>query len=140
MPYPTMTWSFNFLKNLTVWVGEKYGVQGFFDPEIGCGEDVDVALSSFEYAFSENYKIHYLPEITAGYRLHELSLSAIRDQTTRTKEENTVLIRHFGRFMKVLLHMGRFIVRPECYISQLMSLKNKFRLKTNKNNYLANDP
>lgn len=137
MPYPTMTWSLSFLRDLVVWIEEKYRIVGPFDPNIGCGEDVDIALSSFEIASNKKYKIGYLQSITMGYRLHELSLASIRNQTIRTREENAVLTRHFGRVGKSLLHVGRFFIRPECYFPSLMPLKNKFRAQTNKKHYLG---
>lgn len=136
MPYPTMTWSIKFLRDLTLWVENNYGISGPFDPNIGCGEDVDIALSSFECASNKNYKIGYLPKITAGYRLHELSLASIRNETVRAREENIVLARHFGKSRRILLHVGRFFVRTECYIPKLIYFKNIFRTKTSKGKYL----
>lgn len=137
MPYLTMTWSIKFLRDLIRWIESKYGVLGPFDPYIGCGEDVDIALSSFECALNKNYKIGYLPEVTAGYRLHELSLASIRDQGNRSREENLVLIRHFGKQRSVLLYIGRFLTRPECYIPKLIHVKNIFRTKTSKKSYFS---
>lgn len=137
MPYPTMTWRIDFLRELKNWIKVKYKFDGPFDPTIGCGEDVDIALSTFECAKNKKYKIDYLPEVTAGYRIHSYSLASIRNQTVRASEENTVLKRHFGKTISAYLHLRRFFVRPECYIPHLMLVKNIFRSKTSKTIFLS---
>jgi len=137
MPYPTMTWRMDFLRELKNWININYHFDGPFDPRIGCGEDVDIALSTFECAQSKKYKIDYLPEITAGYRIHSSSLASIRNQATRASEENAVLKRHFGNTISAYLHLRRFFARPECYIPHLMRVKNIFRRKTSKTRFLS---
>ena len=135
MPYPTMTWSINFLRELKTFNNKKYN-KGIFDSKIGCGEDVDVALSSLECARELNYKIGYLPEITAGYRIHNLSLTCIRNQKDRKREENAVLIRHFGKYHTAILHIKRFLIRPECYIEFFIKIKNAFKKKLSKTDFI----
>lgn len=137
MPYPSMTWGIDFLKKLREWTENHYGFKGPFDSHIGCGEDVDVALSSLECAQERNSKIGYLPEVTAGYRIHNSSLATIRNQKTRVREENSVLKRHFGNVAVRYLHLRRFLVRPECYIPYLMEVKNILRKKTSKQEFFS---
>lgn len=129
MPYPTMCWRKDFLEGLTLWVKRRYGFDGPFDPNIGCAEDVDIALSSFEYAKIVNTKIGYIPEVTAGYRIHQNSLAEIREQGTRKTEEHKVLIRHFGRMESLWMYVKRAIVRPEFLFPSLIKLRNRFRKK-----------
>ncbi len=137
MPYPTMTWRIDFLRELKNWIKINYNFDGPFDPQIGCGEDVDIALSTFECAQNKKYKIGYLPEVTAGYRIHSSSLASIRNQVIRTNEENAVLKRHFGNTISAYMHLRRFFARPECYIPYLMQVKNIFRKKTSKTMFLS---
>jgi len=136
MPYPTMTWKVSFLRKLKQWTREKYNFDGPFDPHIGCGEDVDIALSSFECARYRGCKVGYLPKITAGYRIHNFSLATIRNQDKRSNEENTVLRRHYGNSTSHYLHLRRFVARPECYIPSLMIFKNLFRRRLSKSQFL----
>jgi len=136
MPYPTMTWKKDFLLGLRDYNKQKYNVNGILDSQIGCGQDVDLALSSFEYAKSKNLKIGYLSEITAAYRIHESSIAVIRNQNQRSKEENIVIVRHFGKIKSLYLHLKRFLVRPECYFPNLMTIRNFFRKKSEKSFYL----
>jgi glycosyltransferase involved in cell wall biosynthesis len=135
MPYPTMTWKVSFLKKLKIYIQERYNTEGLFDPEIGCGEDVDVAMSSFECAHKNNLKISYLPEITAGYRIHNHSLATIRNQHRRKIEEKLVIKRHF-KDKTNLLYLKRFFIRPECTIAFLMIIKNLFRKRLYKKDFL----
>ncbi len=137
MPYPTMTWRIDFLRELKNWIKINYGFDGPFDSKIGCGEDVDVALSAFECAQNKKFKIDYLPEVTAGYRIHDSSLASIRNQSTRANEENSVLKRHFGDSVGMYLHFRRFFARPECYMPYLMKVKNIFRKRTSKMMFLS---
>lgn len=130
MPYTTMTWKVSFLRKLIKYIYKKYNFNGPFDPKIGCGEDVDIALSSFECAHNNNLKISYLPTITAGYRIHEHSLATIRDQAKRKNEEKSIIRRHFGSKTN-MFYIKRFITRPECTLSIFMKFKNIFRKQNN---------
>jgi hypothetical protein len=134
MPYPTMTWRADFLLSLKAYVKKQYGVDGPFDPTIGCGEDVDIALSSLEH-LSATFTMAYVPMVTAAYRIHDSSLAAVRDGRTRRFEEESVLIRHFGPWQTKLMHVRRFLVRPECYVPSLWGLKNSLRRQTRKSDY-----
>ncbi len=136
MPYPTMTWSVKFLRELKKWNNATYNFNAFFDPIIGCGEDVDIALSSFECAAARGFVVGYLPVISAGYRIHDNSLSVIRNQSLRHREENSVLVRHFGYYYSKYMYFRRFLVRPECYIHVLISVKNLFKEKLSKKDFL----
>lgn len=135
MPYPTMVWSIEFLRKVREFVKDKYGFIGPFDPTIGCGEDVDIALSSLECA-NDEHKIGYLSQVTVAYRIHDNSLASIRNGQERSREEHGVLVRHFGSRTAVLLHIRRFISRPECYIEYLWPLRNFVRKKTQKSRFV----
>lgn len=137
LPYPTMTWEISFLSKLYYYVKSKYGVEGPFDPNIGCGEDVDIALSSLEFARAQKKKISFLPEITAAYRIHTHSLATIRDPKKRKEEEDSVLTKHFGKDQLGLLHAQRLLLRPECYFGSLYPLRNLFEKKLNKSKILG---
>lgn len=135
MPYPTMTWKVSFLKKLKEYINKKYEVDGPFDPFIGCGEDVDVALSSFECAQDNGLKISHIPEITSGYRIHNHSLATIRNKSKRKKEEKSVIEKHFGNKTN-FLYLKRFLLRPECSLMFLMFIKNLFRKKLSKKHFV----
>lgn len=137
LPYLTMSWDIDFIKELKEFRQKEYGFEGIFDPNIGCGEDVDIALSSIKYANINNKKVSFLPEITVAYRIHNQSLASTRSEKKRANEENSVLIRHFGEKRLVSLHLKRFISRPECYISSLYSIKNMLRKKYNKSDFIS---
>lgn len=132
MPYPTITWRKDFLVKLKSWVKDRYGFEGPFNPFIGCGEDVDVALSSFECAAFLNEGAEYLQEVTAGYRIHNYSLASVRSKVRRGREEMKVLTQHLGFWGAIFAHTQRFFVRPECYFPILMNIKNLFREKRSK--------
>jgi glycosyltransferase involved in cell wall biosynthesis len=136
MPYPTMVWSIEFIRTVREFVRNTYKFEGPFDPRIGCGEDVDIALSSLECAGGV-YKIAYLPHVTVGYRIHDNSLASIRNGQLRAREEHGVLVRHFGYYGAILLHIQRFIHRPECYIASLWPLRNLLREKSQKSNFIG---
>jgi len=136
MPYPTMTWKKDFLVGLRDYNKQKYNVNGILDSQIGCGQDVDLVLSSFEYAKLKNLKVGYLPEITAAYRIHESSIAVIRNQKQRFREENIVIVRHFGKIGSLYLHLKRFVFRPECYFPSFMVIRNFFREKSEKSFYI----
>lgn len=136
MPYPSMTWKKSFLMGLKEYNKQKYNINGILNSEIGCGQDVELALCSFEYAKLNNLKVGYLPEVTAGYRIHDMSIATIRNQKQRAKEENSVLVRHFGKIGALYMHIKRFICRPECYFPQIMKVRSFFREKTEKSIYL----
>jgi len=106
--------------NLAEYNRSVYNLSSFLDGNIGCGEDVDIALSSLELAKKLRLKTGYLKEITAEYRIHDLSLAEIRDQKERAHEENTVLRKHFGKVGTSLQHLKRLIARPECYFQSLL--------------------
>ena len=129
MPYPTMTWSKNFLNKIKEHNKEYFCVNNILDTNIGCGEDVDIALNSLELALKLDLKVNYLPGITAGYRIHDSSLAEIRDQKKRKNEENSVLKKHFGKFGALKLHVRRLISRPECYFPKLIGFKSKKKIK-----------
>ena len=131
MPYPTMTWKIDFLKDIQRYIKQKYGRRSIYNSNIGCGEDVDLALCSLETAMEFNKKIGYLPDLTAGYRIHDNSLAEIRDSKIRKKEENTVLKNHFGNFKSRIIHFKRFLLRPECYFPSLMKFRPKESFKYN---------
>jgi len=137
LAYPTMTWKKDFLKELKTYNIQKYKLNYVLDPKVGCGEDVDLALSSLEFAKIKGCKIGYLKDFTAGYRIHNKSLASIRDQLQRASEENSVLIKHFGEVKSKVLHMRRMLARPECYFPFLMDIKVKFRKSFSKSRYLG---
>lgn len=124
MPYPTMTWRIDFLKNILEMNKANYSLNSVLDPRVGCGEDVDLALSSLECAKKLDKRVTYLPEITTAYRIHNQSLASVRNQKERKKEENSVLIKHFGYPEMYLLHIKRFLKRPGIYIGFFMKLQN----------------
>lgn len=131
LPYPTMTWTKGLLSEIKDYVYSRYGKTTLLDPCVGCGEDVDMALSTIEYLNHKGEEYSYLSEITAGYRIHSNSLAGIRNQKIRKKEENSVLVKHFGRKMLFPLHLQRFIYRPEEYIPFLFpqALKKRKKVK-----------
>jgi len=136
MPYPTMTWKISFLKRLKEYTKTNFNISGPFDPNIGCGEDVDIALSSFEVLIRYKLKISFFPFIATAYRIHNHSLATIRSQSRRSKEEMIVIRRHFGNFFTPILYIKRFLIRPECTIHSIMKIKNLFRKKIRKNDFL----
>lgn len=131
LPYPTMTWTKKLLQGIQEFSARKYGQATILDSRVGCGEDVDIALTTFEFLNYLGETYSYFPEITAGYRIHSSSLSEIRDQRARKREENYVLIKHFGKRNLPLLHLKRFFCRPEEYLSFLFpyALKKKRTVK-----------
>lgn len=131
MPYPTMTWTAPFLVQMQRYVRDRYKRAFILDRSIGCGEDVDLALTSLELAEKEKMKIGYLREITAVYRIHDLSLAKIRNSRERREEENHVLKKHFGSVGKKVQHLERLINRPECYFPFLMRYVLSRRKKIN---------
>lgn len=136
MPYPTMTWKIGFLKQLKEYTKNNFNISGPFDPNIGCGEDVDIALSSLEVVTKFKLKVSFLPLITAAYRIHDYSLATIRNQSKRSQEEKAVIERHFGKFLTWYLYIKRFMIRPECTIYSIMKIKNLFRKKIKKSDFL----
>ncbi len=129
MPYPTMTWSFDFVKLISEFNLFNYG-SSFFDNNIGCGEDVDIALTTLKLAVIKKKRVGYLKKLTAAYRIHNSSLAEIRNQEERRNEENKVIFKHFGASGYVLQNIKRFIYRPECYFPSLMNLAISKRQKT----------
>jgi len=127
MPYHTMTWRIKCIKDLIDYNNKKYKLSSLLDPTVGCGEDVDGALTTIEWAKEVGANVKYIPQVTYGYRIHNQSLASIRNQRKRRKEENSVLYKHFGYFKTISLHLKRFIERPEIYINFLMKLKNNTR-------------
>lgn len=136
MPYPTMTWSIDMLLELIEYNSSKYNQCSLLDPNVGCGEDVDAAMTTLEFCKAKNKKVIYLEEITQGYRIHNESLAEIRDQAIRAEEENSVLVKHFGKLKAKYLHLQRFISRPAVYIPQLMKLQNSRKEKIEVEKYI----
>lgn len=119
MPYPTLTWKKEFLYDLVERSRDTYGIDGLFEPSVGCGEDVDVAMRSLELVQQGEYEQGYLPEVTSGYRIHDSSLASTRSGLRRSIEENKILLRHFGVSGAALKHCKRLVTRPECYFPVL---------------------
>lgn len=136
MPYPTMTWAKRFMREIIKSNLKLYGTNSFYDNSIGCGEDIDVAAKSLKLAQKIQDNPGYLPIITAGYRIHNNSLAEIRDAKERRDEENSVLLRHFGRTGRVMLHLKRLFKRPECYFSFMLNQAIKKKKKINLGEYI----
>jgi len=122
MPYPTMTWRVEFLRHIRDYAVRTYGQSGVMDNRIGCGEDVDVALSSLECLIDLRYTATRVPSVTAIYRIRPDSLAATRPTDQRTQEERFVLRKHFGA-AALLQRIARFAIRPECTFPALMPLR-----------------
>lgn len=122
MPYPTMTWTKKFLAELKKYVERKYSRTQILNSKVGCGEDVDISLMSLELLKERGENPLYLPQITAGYRIHSTSLSEVRNHKQRMKEQDAILVQHFGRRMLLPLHLRRLMARPEEYFSILLPL------------------
>ncbi len=139
LPYPTMTWTKSLLLDLKEFILKKYGSPTILDPNVGCGENVDLALSTFEFLTQTEERYTYLPQITAGYRIHSESLAEIRDQKARREEENSVLVKHFGIRKLIPLHLQKFFCRPEEYLPFLFPLALKKRKKVNLEELFQNE-
>lgn len=131
MPYLTMTWTKRFLLELSKFIAIKYNQRSLLDSQVGCGEDIDLALNSLEFLNNNGGNYEYLPEITAGYRIHANSLAEIRNKKTRKKEENFILEKHFGKSSLLSLHLLRGFYRPEEYFACLFphALKKRKKVK-----------
>lgn len=123
MAYPTMTWSIRLARLLV----ERHGTM--LDPMVGCGEDVDVFLKTIDTVNTHGLNVEFLPDVTAGYRIHEKSLADIRDQRDRAQEELTVMRRHFGTLGARVLSAKRLWHRPETTFPVLQQRASRRKVK-----------